>query len=62
MGLWGTGKKTKSLVELRKALQKAIMDGDEAAEKRIRAEMAALKKDKSSSKKKPLAGKKSMVG
>jgi hypothetical protein len=61
MGFWGEGKKTKSLMQLRKELQKAIMDGDEAAEKRIRAEMAKLKQDKSS-KKKPLSKKKSMVG
>jgi hypothetical protein len=48
-------------MQLRKELQRAIANGDEAAEKRIRAEMAALKKDKTS-KKKPLAKKKSMVG
>lgn len=61
MSFWKKGKDTKSLMQLRKALQKAIMDGDEEAEKRIRAEIAALQKDKES-KKKPLTKKKSMVG
>jgi hypothetical protein len=49
------------MIEFKSKPWKRGDDGDEAAEKRIRAEMAKLKQDKSS-KKKPLAKKKSMVG
>ena len=68
MGFWGAAKKGASLSQLNDQLRKAIMNDDAEEEARIRAEIAKLKKDKSSKKedkgedKKPMAKKKSMVG
>lgn len=63
MGFFSSGKQHKSLIKLKQALKRALMEGDDEAADRIRAEIEALKEkmDKSSSKKKPLSKKKSMV-
>ena len=62
MGFFSKGKQAQSLQQLNAALKKAIMDGNDKEEARLRALIAKAKKDLQSSKKKPLAGKKSMVG
>ena len=63
MGFFSKGKKAMSLQALNAALKKAIMDGNDKEEARLRGLIAQAKKDLQGSKqKKPLAGKKSMVG
>jgi len=51
-----------SLQALNAALKKAIMNGNEKEEARLRALIAEAKKKLQSSKKKPMSKKKSMVG
>ena len=63
MGFFSKGKQAQSLQALNAALKKAIMDGNDKEEARLRGLIAeAKKKLQSSKKKKPMAGKKSMVG
>ena len=62
MGFFSKGKQAMSLQALNAALKKAIMNGNEKEEARLRALIAEAKKKLQSSKKKPMSKKKSMVG
>ena len=61
MAFWNKGKANMSMMQINQKIKKAILDGDEKEEARLRASKAQMMKDKQG-KKKPLSKKKSMVG